>query len=434
MKSENGELVRSVGFWGLAAMVFNGMVGAGIFSLPGTVSQNVGPFAPLIVLGVGLAFLPIVLGMILLARMFDRTGGPVAYVGEAFGPVAGFQVGWLGSLSSGAALAANANLLADYVLSAAPKAVGGPAAHGALVLVTMATVLIVNLFSARRSAGVLGVLSLTKTAPLLWLLVLATPMILHPSAASAMVSQTWDPLKAAVLAAYAFIGFEGALTPAGEARNPERDLPRATFFVFLAVVGLYALVTWGFVAVAYDPHLPAKAPLTQMGEALAGHAGLLFMLLGATLSILGNIISVGLVGSRRLVALEEQGTAPRWFGWINPRNGVPRNAVIFFISALTVLAMTGGFKVLAVLSVATRLLVYLASLAALPVIRSKRGLPAFRSVDLLVLPAVPICLLLLARTELDAWIRMAIAMAVGIAILLAAQRARAASMAEAGAL
>ena len=79
---------------------------------------------------------------------------------------------------------------------------------------------------------------------------------------------------------------------------------------------------------------------------------------------------------------------------------------------------------------ATRLLVYLASLAALPVIRGKRGLPRFQPIDLLVLPAVPICLLLLARTELDAWVRMAIAMAVGLVVLLAARRARITALGE----
>ena len=73
MKVESGQLLRSVGLWGLAAVVFNGMVGAGVFSLPGAVAQNVGVWAPLIVVAVGLALLPVVMGMTTLAGMFDRT-------------------------------------------------------------------------------------------------------------------------------------------------------------------------------------------------------------------------------------------------------------------------------------------------------------------------------------------------------------------------
>src|SRR5438067_2110472 len=159
MTAKHGHLLRSVGIWGLAAMAFNGMVGAGIFSLPGTVSAHGGSWAPLIVLGVGLAML---------------------------------------------------------------------------------------------------------------------------------------------LAAYAFIGFEGALTPAGEARSPRRDIPIAVLGVFIAVVLLYAALTWGFVALAYDPLHAASAPLAQMAHILAGKVGLSVILATAALSIMGNIIGTILFVSRRL--------------------------------------------------------------------------------------------------------------------------------------
>ena len=32
------QLVRSVGFWGLSALVLNGLIGAGIFGLPAAVA------------------------------------------------------------------------------------------------------------------------------------------------------------------------------------------------------------------------------------------------------------------------------------------------------------------------------------------------------------------------------------------------------------
>ncbi len=423
MKVESGQLLRSVGLWGLAAVVFNGMVGAGVFSLPGAVAQNVGVWAPWIVVAVGLALLPVVLGMTTLAGMFDRTGGPMTYVAEAFGPVAGFQVGWLANLSSCAAAAANANLLADYVLSAAPDALNTPLAHACATLASLALALAVNLSSARRSAGVLRLISLGKFAPLFWLLALAVPALISP-AGMAKPGQSWSPIQAALLAAYAFTGFEGALTQAGEAHNPRRDLPLAVLGVFVAVVVLYAALTWGFVAVAYDPGTPAKAPLAHMGELLAGRAGLALILAGASLSILGNIIGIVLISSRRLFTLEEQGSLPRWFGWIDPVNGVPRNAVLFFGVVLVILSLSGGFKALALLSVASRLLVYLASMAALPVIRKGRGLPRFAPRDLFVVPGAPVCLAMLSQTQPAAWLGIGVAMLAGFLIMAAARRAR----------
>ncbi|WP_394763217.1 APC family permease [Phenylobacterium sp.] len=422
MSLKSGELLRSVGVWGLAAMAFNSLVGAGVFSLPGVVAQNVGPWAPVVVLGVGLAMLPVVVGMAALAGLFDRTGGPIVYVGEAFGPAAGFQAGWLAFLSTTASVAANANLLADYILTAAQPPFDGPLAHAAVVLAALAIVLAVNLAANRRSADVLQLMSLAKIAPLLLLLVLAAPSLVHTVGSQA--TQHWSPAQAVLLAAYAFVGFEGALTQAGEARNPRRDLPLAVLCVFVAVVILYAALTWGFIAVAYDPHAIPKAPLARMGEIMAGRAGLALVVVGATLSILGNVISTVLFNSRRLVALEAQGSLPRWLGWIAPANGIPRHAVLLVVGLAAILALSGGFKALAILSVASRLLVYLASMAALPVIRGRRGLPRFAPVDLFVMLAVPVCLAMLSQTQSGAWLAILAGVAVGFAIMAWSRRTR----------
>ena len=421
MSRPSAHLIRSVGFWGLAAMVFNGMVGAGIFALPGSVANEAGAWAPLIVLGVGVGLLPVVLAFASLSGMFDRTGGPIVYVGEAFGRVAGFQVGWLAILSSVASVAANANLLADYALFAAPRTANTPLVHTLVVLASLLLTLLVNLASASRSARVLRLVSAVKLAPLLWLLLMALP---SASQFAGVELQHWSPAKAALLAAYAFIGFEGGLTPAGEARNPRRDLPRAVVSVFLVVVLLYAALTWGYVAVAYTSKAASIAPLAKMGQSLGGALGLSVILVGVVLSVMGNLIGVILFTSRRLLALEEQGDLPRWFGWINPANGVPRNAV-FFLAAVTIgLAFSGGFAALAVLAVTARMLVYLLSLAALPVLRARRGDRRLSVDHLWVALGGVTCAGLLIQSELKSWIGVGLALSLGLVILLLARQAR----------
>lgn len=421
MAGQSANLIRSVGFWGLAAMVFNGVVGAGVFALPGSVAKEAGAWAPLIVLGVGVGLLPVVLAFASLSRMFDRTGGPIAYVGEAFGRMAGFQVGWLAILSSVASVAANANLLADYALFAAPAAAHTPLVHALVVLASLLLTLLVNLASASRSAGVLRFVSVVKLAPLLWLLLMALP-----SAARFVGVEPahWSPAKAALLAAYAFIGFEGGLTPAGEARDPKRDLPRAVVGVFLLVTLLYAALTWGYVAVAYEAKAGSLAPLARMGQILGGPVGLGAIVLGVVVSVMGNLIGNGLFISRRVLALEEQGDLPRWFGWINPANGVPRNAVLFVAAIATGLALSGGFTALAVLSVTARMLVYLMSLAALPVLRARRGEQRLGLDHLWVALGAATCAGLLSQSELKSWIGVGVALVAGLVILLAARRAR----------
>src|SRR5687768_1473805 len=95
-------------------LALNGMVGAGIFALPGTLSSQAGAGSPIVLLMFGLAMLLVAIPIARLASFYDETGGPVAYAREAFGAWVAFQVGWVYYIARVAALAANANILADY--------------------------------------------------------------------------------------------------------------------------------------------------------------------------------------------------------------------------------------------------------------------------------------------------------------------------------
>ncbi|MBY0305423.1 MAG: APC family permease [Sphingomonas sp.] len=411
----NGKLIRSVGLWGLIAMVLNGLIGAGIFGLPASVTNSAGGWAPVIVLLVGLAMLPIVLVVARLARLFDGTGGPIQYVEAAFGTTAAFQIGWMQLLSTTASAAANVNLLADYALRGWGMPESSLQAHMAVVLGALLLIFIVNLNRTNGVARILGVLSVMKLAPLALLIVLAIPLVVSDGA-SVHPASTWSLSRAALLSAYAFTGFEGALTLAGEARNPKRDMPRAVVGVFLAVSLLYALLVWGYVATAYSPSATDTAPLSTMAMVLIGSAGAVLMLATATLSIFGNITNNMLFLSRRLLALEALGGLPRWFGQVSPKDAVPRNAVIFIMVVLVGLSLSGGFAALAVLSVASRLIVYLGCIAALPVIERRHDPSGSVRTGLIVVAAASVCLALIAGSEAKSWISLGVAAIIGIAV------------------
>ena len=111
------QLKRDIGFFGAAFLVLNSVIGAGIFALPGKVAVSAGLYSPWLFLVVGLLFLTVVLTFAELASYYDRTGGPVLYATEAFGPLAGFSTGWLIYLARMTAFAANANVMAAYLAS-----------------------------------------------------------------------------------------------------------------------------------------------------------------------------------------------------------------------------------------------------------------------------------------------------------------------------
>ena len=73
----------------------NGVVGGGIFLLPGQVAQQAGGAAVWAYLAAGLLVVLIGLSYAEISAMYDRTGGPLVYVREAMGKTAGFSVGWM---------------------------------------------------------------------------------------------------------------------------------------------------------------------------------------------------------------------------------------------------------------------------------------------------------------------------------------------------
>ena len=87
------KLQREITARGIWLLAVNGMIGAGIFAVPGGAAALVGVWSPLVYV-----VCAVLLGLIVacyaeLASRFTSTGGPVLYVRTAFGKFAGFETG-----------------------------------------------------------------------------------------------------------------------------------------------------------------------------------------------------------------------------------------------------------------------------------------------------------------------------------------------------
>src|SRR5437868_4438761 len=115
-------LVRAIGRWGLAALVLNGVVGSGVFVLPGTVAGVLG-WKSLIAWPIAAVFTAaIVFCFAEVASRFSGSGGAYLYAQEAFGPFVGLQIGWLSYFVRAISAAVQANLLATYAAEFVPRA------------------------------------------------------------------------------------------------------------------------------------------------------------------------------------------------------------------------------------------------------------------------------------------------------------------------
>lgn len=346
---------RDVGVWGAAFLALNGMIGAGIFGLPGKLDAAVGSFAPWLLLIGGCGVMLIALCYADLASRFDSSGGPQLYASAAFGPFVGFQAGWMLYAARAASLAANAHVLTAYAGALWPP-LNGPAT----IIVTVGAITLINVVGIRRAVDTLGGMTLLKLTPLL--LIASLGLLLAPIPAPALPDFT--AVEGVALAAlYAFVGFEAATIPAGETRDPKRAIPRALLLTVAGVTLLYVLVQLAYSASGIGD---SPAPLAELAAQSLGPAGALLLGMAAIASVLANQLSAVTSISRITSSFADQGLLPRWFGHISPRFATPSNSIMAVGGIGLGLALSGTFITLAVISTVSRLFTYLVCIAAVP--------------------------------------------------------------------
>ena len=414
-------LRRDIGFLGSAFLSFNGVVGAGIFALPGTLYDKFGAFSPYLFPLFGLLVLLVALPFARVAGHHSVSGGPVVYA-AAFGPAASFQAGWLYYVARAAALAANSTVLVTYLAAFWPV-LGAGIPRAAVILAIVGAIVFINIVGVKKAVRLLDGLTLLKAAPLLFVavlgLVVAGANIEAPSAAPAFTELE----AAALLILYAFVGFENSVVPAGETANARRTIPRALVATILSTAALYFLIQLAYVAVM-EPGEGKDAPMVAFGTALLGPAGGLLLTLAAVCSILGNI-SGGVTGTTRTTyAMGRDGLLPAWFGRVSERYATPANSIAFMGGLIALLALSGSFGLLAVASALARMIVYSISIAALP--KHERPTPL---VWLMMAAGVAVCLWAALQSAQPAWLTLLVLVAAGTLLYFVARRTAARSRA-----
>ncbi|MGZ8285263.1 MAG: APC family permease [Allosphingosinicella sp.] len=361
--TQDEPLRRDIGFLGSAFLSFNGVVGAGIFALPGTLYEKFGAFSPFLFPLFGLLVLVVALPFARVAAHHRVSGGPVVYA-AVFGPAASFQAGWLYYVARAAALAANLTVLVTYLGKLWPP-LADPFPRAAAILAVVAAVVAVNAVGVKRAIRLLDALTLLKAAPLL-VVALAGLVVAGASIDPVEGPPPFTQLEAAaLLILYAFVGFENSVVPAGETADPQRTIPRALIATIVSTAALYFLIQLAFVAVM-EPGEGKEAPLLAFGTTLFGPVGGLALTIVAVCSILGNV-SGGVTGTTRTTyAMGRDGLLPGWFGRVSTRYATPVNSIVFMGALIALLAMSGSFLLLAAASTLARLIVYSICIASLP--------------------------------------------------------------------
>ncbi len=377
----SAQLVRTVGFWGLVAMCINAVVGSGVFLLPYESYKLLGPFSLWAPLLFALPVFVLVLCFAEASSHFSEPGGAYLYARSAFGEFVGFETGWMNWLARVTSLASLSNgfVLALGLLVPSLK-VGG--ARVAVIVAVIGILAAIHYVGVRYGAASIYVFTFGKLIPLVGFIVIALIAWNHnPIPASfAIPGPGTDWSSAALFMLFAYAGFENLGVPAGEYRNPRRDLPLALLAGTLAIAAIYVLAQLG--AMSALPDLSqSDTPIASAAAAIIGPAGAVIVTLGALLSMAGTNSGTMLEGSRMLYALS-LGRRLGPVSKVHAKFHTPTVAIAIHASVALALALAGSFRQLAMLSAVARLTTYLFTCAAVP--RLRKINEGFRTPGLIV--------------------------------------------------
>lgn len=412
------ELPRTVGFWSAALLPVNGMIGAGIFALPALLVAGVGSFAPWMMLVGALLVLPIALVFAALAGRFEAHGGPVLYATQAFGPFLGFQAGWSRYASGVVSVAANSHVAIAYLAVLFPvladPLLKTAAAAGFIIAITA-----INLVGMRASVGVLGLITTGKLAPLIGLVIVG--LATRDPAIGFALPEFGDLESVVLLSFYAYAAFENATFAAGETKDPRRTIPRALMTTLAAVTAFYMLVIWAYLAVGPAVGEGENA-LAAAAQVLAGPVGAIALAVAAVFSIAGNTLGGGIVIPRMTFGMAESGLLPAVFGHISRRFLTPDVSILFFGAVAVGFSLSAGFATLAVASTLSRLVTYLLTALALPVLNRRGAGPAPRWHDPVAALATVATLWVASQASGEAYRILALMLAAGCGLYVLARR------------
>lgn len=400
------------------ALVINSIIGAGIFGLPSRVFVLAGTYSLLAYVASAVVIVLIILCFAEVGSRFTATGGPYLYARVAFGPLMGFQVGWLMWISRIAAFAALCNLFIGYLGYFVP-AVSGEAWRASVIVGVISVLTIANLVGVRVTAAVTNVLTVGKLIPLLVVAGIGLFFIDPQRFVFATLPESGSFSQAALLLVFAYMGFENAAIPTGEMRDPARHLPFALLTGVGVVVLVYVLIQT--VCIGMVPGLAqSDRPLSDASLAFLGAPGASLIAAGALVSIGGTMNAVMFAAPRLLFAMAENRQLPHALASTHPRFHTPLVAILLTVIVILGVTLFSTFISALTVSVIIRLLAYSTTCAALPVLRRSSRVPQPAFVvpggSLIAMVAVMLSAWLLSSSSWDE-VRV-VTIAVGVGFLL----------------
>ena len=439
------ELRRVLGVWQLTSIGLGGIIGVGIFVLAGQqAAANAGPAVAISFIIAGIASAAAALCYAEFAGLIPVTGSAYTYGYAVLGEFVAWLIGWDLLLEYALIVAAVASGWSGYMQDILVYfGLGLPAwAQGAIgsgegrvfnVIAALVAMGVAVLLTAKTEVGArlnTVVVAVKVVGVALVILIGAfyvNPANWHPFVPAEIINAEgvrqfgWHGVTAAAAVVFfAVFGYDTLTTAAEEARNPQRDLPRAILLSLGISMLLYLTISMVLTGIAHYSTLGNDAPVAVAFRSL----GLTWISVAISVTAVTSIISVifafMLAAARIWFALSRDGLLPGWFAKVHPTNGTPYRPTLILGVITALVAGLLPLNDLATLVNIGALSAFVLICSAILVLRYKRPeLPrAFRTPWVPLVPVIGIgfSIWLLALLPWATWERFLIWLVLGLVV------------------
>ncbi|MBQ0913667.1 amino acid permease [Streptomyces sp. RM99] len=393
-RGEGGTLRRSLGLWQLTMISIGATLGTGIFVVLGEAVPKAGPAVTLSFVIAGLTALFSALSYAELAGTIPVSGSSYSYAYATMGELVAWICGWC--------------LVLEYGVFNLP----------ALIVVLLAMTFLLG--GARESARANTIMVVVKIAALVLFCAIGVQGFRSGNYENFMPLGMAGVSAAGATLFFSYIGFDAASTAGEEAKNAQRDLPRAIMLSLVIVTVLYVLVA--AVAVGARPwrtFTDSEASLAQIMTDVTGQDFWGTLLAFCAVVAIASVVLTVLYGQTRvLFAMSRDGLVPKVFSRVHPKTGAPRANTLIVSLFCGVLAAAIPLGQLAdATSIGTLFAFALVNVAVVVLRRTRPDMRRTFRVPLSpVLPALgfAFCVWMMGSLSTVTWVVFGVWMAVGL--------------------